>query len=89
MRSVQPISLHERQDYVFWKNLIRFIGALCLVAIIVGLPVGVMNLIQVFFFKNIILTAVGVVAVIGLGCYSAYLVIRYMIIQYFGQIFGR
>lgn len=68
------------------KNVVRVIGVLMLVALIVALPQSVIITVAKLFWANLILMFVAVAAEIIIGIYLAYLIIRYVVIQWYQKI---
>lgn len=70
-----------------FKMMIRFLGVLCLIALTVGFPELVFKT-SVWFYHNLVLMFVAQAAEAMIVVYLAYLVARYMIVQYRGKFFS-
>ena len=64
-----------------WQNVVRFIGFLCMVALVVGLPVLAAKIVAIWFFQNIIAMAAMLAAEAVFGVYLMYFIIRYGLVQ--------
>lgn len=72
---------------MFLRNVARFIGFLMVVAILFAVPTFAVDIVATWFWKNTIWMAVLLAIDVVGGAYLAYLVIRYVIVQYWKKIF--
>lgn len=73
---------------MFLRNVVRFVGFLMAVALVVAIPSYGLSIVSAWFWENIIVMAVLLAIDVVGGAYLMYLIIRYVIVQYWGKILG-